>query len=63
MNFVVINPAATGRILEGSFAASNPVEALTISSPAKSFEFGLIKLRIAAACLASTETIFPANNK
>ena len=31
-----------------------------ISSPAKSTELGLIKSRIAAACLASTETIFPA---
>ncbi|MNY33199.1 hypothetical protein D3C86_1674630 [compost metagenome] len=63
MNFVVINPAATGRIFDGSLATSNPVEVLIISSPAKSFEFGLIKLLMAEACLASTETIFPANNK
>ena len=63
VNFVVINPPAIGRILEGSLATSNPVDALTISSPAKSLELGLIKLLIAEACLASTETIFPANNK
>ncbi|MNG22147.1 hypothetical protein D3C84_1066030 [compost metagenome] len=60
---MVIKLAAMGSILDGSFASSNPVDIFTISSPAKSFEFGLIKLLIADACLASTETIFPANNR
>ena len=58
-----MKPPAIGKILEGSLATSKPVEVFTISSPAKSLEFGLIKLLIAEACLASTETIFPANNR
>ena len=58
-----MKPPAIGKILEGFCAKSNPVVVLIISSPAKSAEFGLIKLRIAEACLASTDTIFPANSK
>ena len=48
---------------DGFFTVSNPLLTFTISSPAKSLELGLIKLLIADACLASTETIVPANNK
>jgi hypothetical protein len=33
------------------------------SLPAKSAELGFIRLLMAEACLASTDTIFPASNK
>ena len=48
---------------EGFLTTSSPVLGSTTSSPAKSLEFGLIKLLIAEACRASTETILPANNR
>jgi hypothetical protein len=60
---VVIKPPAIGKTCEGFFITSKPVVVFITSSPAKSAELGFIKLRIAEACLASTETIFPANNR
>ena len=60
---VVINPLAIAITSDGFFLTSSPVMVSTTSSPAKSLEFGFIKLLIADACLASTETILPARSK
>ena len=62
MNGVFINPPAAITISLGSLATSSPL-ALITSSPENAAVPGLIKSLIAAACLASTETIFPASTK